>query len=433
MSFLLKTRKLYSVFNKHAQRPLILASCLHNHTNFQGDYVYVLDKAFLRDDMTNTTPNILSKVGRNLHLCKNHPLSILRTKIQEHVYADYRTRWGGPMFTMVDYLSPVVTVEQNFDSLLVPIDHVSRAKNDNYYINTEFLLRAHTSAHQRDLIKTGLDAFLVTGDVYRRDEIDMCHYPVFHQMEGVRLFSQHELFSQYKEPMEIFDKSKTKTPEKQAVHTLEAVKLVEFNLKQTLVRIVEYLCGEGVGMRWVDAYFPFTHPSWELEVQFEGEWLELLGCGVMEHDILINGGAEHKIGWAFGIGLERLAMKLFNIPDIRLFWSEDPRFAAQFEEHTISEFKPFSKYPPTYKDVAFWITKDFSPNNLFDVIRGIAGDIVEKVELIDQFIHPKTQQESHCYRITYRSMDKTFTDEEINGIQDKVRKEVERTLNLELR
>lgn len=92
-----------------------------------------------------------------------------------------------------------------------------------------------------------------------------------------------------------------------------------------------------------------------------------------------QGGAEHKIGWAFGIGLERLAMKLFNIPDIRLFWSEDPRFLSQFQENTISEFKSFSKYPPTYKDVAFWITKDFSPNNLFDVVRGSAGDIVEKV------------------------------------------------------
>ena len=56
-----------------------------------------------------------------------------------------------------------------------------------------------------------------------------------------------------------------------------------------LVRMVEHLCGEGVEMRWIGAYFPFTHPSWELEVQFEGEWLELVGCGVMEHDILVNG------------------------------------------------------------------------------------------------------------------------------------------------
>ena len=67
------------------------------------------------------------------------------------------------------------------------------------------------------------------------------------------------------------------------------MKLVEYNLKQMLVRMVEYLWGEGMEMRWIDAYFPFTHPSWELEVQFEGEWLELLGCGIMEHDILVNG------------------------------------------------------------------------------------------------------------------------------------------------
>ena len=92
------------------------------------------------------------------------------------------------------------------------------------------------------------------------------------------------------------------------------------------------------------------------------------------------GGAERKIGWAFGIGLERLAMRLFKIPDIRLFWSEDPRFISQFAENEVVEFKPFSKYPPTYKDMAFWVPEDFSANNLFDVVRGVAGDIVEKVQ-----------------------------------------------------
>lgn len=199
MSIILKTRTFSTFLNKRFQngRPFF-AACLHSKAHVDSDQVQLFDKMYPRDDMTNVTSNILSKVGRRLHLCTNHPLNILRERIQEHVYADYRTRWGGPMFTMADYLSPVVTVEQNFDSLLVSKDHVSRAKNDNYYINAEYLLRAHTSAHQRDLIKTGLDAFLVTGDVYRRDEIDMCHYPVFHQMEGVRLFSQHELFSQHK-------------------------------------------------------------------------------------------------------------------------------------------------------------------------------------------------------------------------------------------
>ena len=176
---------------------LLYAACFHKDAHVDNDYVRLLGKTYKRDGMTNVTANLLSKVGRNLHHFKDHPLQILRKSIQDHVYADYRTRWGGPLFTMVDYLPPVVTTEQNFDSLLVDKDHVSRAKSDNYYINSEYLLRAHTSAHQRDLIKIGLDAFLVTGDVYRRDEIDSCHYPIFHQMEGVRLFSQHEIFAEF--------------------------------------------------------------------------------------------------------------------------------------------------------------------------------------------------------------------------------------------
>merc|ERR1719411_1896460 len=98
-----------------------------------------------------------------------------------------------PLFSVHEDLSPIVTIEQNFDSLLVPNDHVSRAKSDSYYVNKEYMLRAHTSAHQRDLVKMGLDNFLVVGDVYRRDEIDSTHYPVFHQIEGVRLVNETDL------------------------------------------------------------------------------------------------------------------------------------------------------------------------------------------------------------------------------------------------
>ena len=101
--------------------------------------------------------------------------------------------------------------------------------------------------------------------------------------------------------------------------------------------------------------------------------------------LLFKGGASDKIGWAFGLGLERIAMKMFDIPDIRLFWSEDERFINQFKNGIDVKFKPFSKYPPTYKDISFWINESFSPNDLFEVIRSTAGDIVEEVHIHKKF------------------------------------------------
>ena len=155
--------------------------------------VEILGETYRIDEHTNVTPKILEKVGTNLHNQRHHPLNLIRKRIENFFYKNYLNRWRNPMFSVYDSLSPVVTVEQNFDSLLVPPDHVCRSVSDNYYINKDQLLRAHTSAHQRDLVKSGLDAFLVVGDVYRRDTIDKSHFPVFHQMEGVRLFTAEEV------------------------------------------------------------------------------------------------------------------------------------------------------------------------------------------------------------------------------------------------
>ena len=102
----------------------------------------------------------------------HHPLCIIKERIRDHFYGSFLNRRGNPLFSIYDNLSPIVTVQQNFDSVLVPKDHVSRKKGDNYYINRDYMLRAHTSAHQHELVRSGLDAFLVAGDVYRRDEID---------------------------------------------------------------------------------------------------------------------------------------------------------------------------------------------------------------------------------------------------------------------
>ncbi|KAI6074890.1 Phenylalanine--tRNA ligase, mitochondrial [Aix galericulata] len=154
--------------------------------------VELLGKSYPQDDYSNVTEKILSKVGKNLHNKKHHPLWLIKEQVKDHFYKQYTGRRGTPLFSVYDGLSPVVTVQQNFDSLLIPQNHASRKKEDNYYLNRDHMLRAHTSAHQWDLIHSGLDAFLAVGDVYRRDTIDNTHYPVFHQMEGVRLFSCHE-------------------------------------------------------------------------------------------------------------------------------------------------------------------------------------------------------------------------------------------------
>ena len=205
---------------------------------------------------------------------------------------------------------------------------------------------------------------------------------------------------------------------------------------------------EPLRVRWIEAYFPFTSPSWELEVFWQGDWLELLGCGVVKQQLCVNAGVPDQIGWAFGVGLERVAMLLFSIPDIRLFWSQNPRFLSQFTTlDTVKRFVPFSKYPECYKDVAFWLrsssssaggglksnAQDFHENDFMEVVRDVAGDLVEDVKLLDEFSHPQTGRKSLCYRINYRSLERTLTNEEVNGLHDSLSEGLVGKLGVELR
>jgi len=180
------------------------------------------DRSYKRDNFTNVSPKILSLIGRNLHRQKQHPLCLIKERIVDYMYKKYRGNRGNPLFSVHEQMDPVVSLHQNFDSLLVPKDHVSRNKSDSYYINSENMLRAHTSAHQTDLIKMGLDNFLAVGDVYRRDEIDKTHYPVFHQMEGVRLIDRIELDKLVNSSSVQLFEAGDRTEYKQGVHTLDA-------------------------------------------------------------------------------------------------------------------------------------------------------------------------------------------------------------------
>ena len=154
----------------------------------------------------------------------------------------------------------------------------------------------------------------------------------------------------------------------------------------------------------------------------------------MQQQILDANGREGDKAWAFGLGLERLAMILFDIPDIRLFWSDDKRFTSQFKEENMNvKFVSYSKFPPVFKDMSFWTSEKFTENNLCSVVRDVAGDLAEEVKLIDAFTHPKTGKESECYRITYRSMERSLTNEEVDALQEVVRSKSVETLGVELR
>ena len=363
---------------------------------------YAIPERYLSDHPNNNVPpHIAALVGKGLHTRPDHPIGIIRAKIQEY-FASLPVD-----FTVYDAEDPIVTMTQCFDDLRIPPDHPGRSPSDTYYIDDKTLLRTHTSAHQSEHLRSGADAFLCAGDVYRRDEIDSSHYPAFHQLEAVRLFPTEEMSA----ADGLTGDEWTSSP--------ECAKIAD-DLKATLEGLMDHLFGE-TEKKWSEDYFPFTTPSLELEIKYEGEWLEVLGCGVIHEEVLQMADRPDRRGWAFGLGLERLAMILFEIPDIRLFWTEDERFHSQFKEGEIKKFQSYSKYPPVYKDIAFWIPENFVENDFFEMARGIAGDIVERMELIDEFTNPKKGKTSKCFRITYRSMDRSLTNEEVDALQDELR------------
>lgn len=342
----------------------------------------------------NLTKSIEEKLKRKLHLVSNHPVEIVKRKVYEATQCP----------VILEDLDSAVSTADNFDALRIPIDHPSRRVTDTYYLNEDTVIRTHTTAHLPTLAREH-SYYLVVGDVARKDTIDSTHYPVFSQVDAYR---------------------ETDTPHEDLIRDLSAI-------IETLFPGKEY--------RFSPDYFPFTINSIEAEVKFGDRWIEILGGGTVHPDIMEALGKAGQTAYAYGLGLDRLAMILFDIPDIRLLWSEDARFLAQFSSGEIVKYKPYSDQPPCIKDMAFWI-EDASEisdeewsgyNDMCEVIREVAGSLVESVVLIDSFYHPKKERHSHCYRVTYRSFDRALTHEEINDIQDTVRVQMSEKMKVTLR
>jgi len=237
--------------------------------------------------------------GRRRPLGKLHPL----TQVTEEIVRSFR-KIG---FAVAD--GPEVETEYYcFDALNTPDDHPARDVQDTFYLDgtDRQLLRTHTSSVQIRAMKKQAPPvrIIVPGRVYRRDTPDATHNPTFHQIEGLYVDRQ----------------------------------VTVGDLKGTVEFVFQQLLGGETKIRFRPHYFSYTEPSFEIDFsntltrKMGREWLEIAGCGMVHPQVFENVGYDPEIwtGWAFGFGIERIAMIRYGIHDIRLFYENDLRFLAQF-------------------------------------------------------------------------------------------------------
>ncbi len=308
----------------------------------------------------------------------------------------------------------IVPTQILFDLFNMGIEHPARSKSDTYYVDEEHVLRTHDTVFwyyylnhpeikKRIANKETIGA-LCHGKVYRKDEIDARHMNVFHQFGGLYLAA---------------DDKQTITPE---------------DLKNTLSDIARAVFGNEVQFRFYDHNFPYTDPSFEMEAFINDRWIEMLGCGMARKSVLKEMGLEGYHGWAFGFGLERLAIASMDLPDIRLLWSSDSRVKGQLKLG--QKYKEVSKFPPVVRDISFVVPNTFVPNDYFDLIREVGGEMVEDVELIDKYENAEKFGEgklSYTYRVTYRHLEKTLTNEEVNAVHAKLEERTEKEFGGQVR
>jgi phenylalanyl-tRNA synthetase alpha chain len=234
--------------------------------------------------------------GRGLPVGRAHPISQTLARIEKLF-----VNWG---FEVCD--GPEIEDDyHNFEALNIPAHHPARAMHDTFYFGDGTLLRTHTSPVQVRVMETRQPPLriIAPGRVYRCD-YDQTHSPMFHQVEGF-LIDEHVTMGDLK------------------------------GVLQAFLRL--FFDDENLQMRFRPSYFPFTEPSAEVDIKLESEhgvsdWLEVLGCGMVHPKVLANVGidADRYNGFAFGLGVERLAMLRFGVNDLRLFFENDLQFLRQF-------------------------------------------------------------------------------------------------------
>ena len=335
------------------------------------------------------------------------PVKIINDKILELPrFAD---------FDIVD-IPTIVTVEDDFDLLNTPKDHPSRRETDTYYLDDTHILRTQMTVmwpyYFRDkevlerLKKDGEVGSLSPGIVFRKDEIDKKHFPAFHQTDFLFVCRKDK-----------------------RIITLKELQDVQADAVKAIFGDIEF--------RFLVDTFPFTDPSTQVEINWGGNWIEVTGAGLVHPNCLKNFGLDPEVynGWAGTFGLDRVAMIKMGIPDIRILWSADPRITSQFKDIN-SKYKEVSKFPETSRDISFIIDKGINLNNYYEIIRDYADNLIEEVRLVDSYENEEKfgkDKKSYTFHIVYRSPERTLTNDEINRIQDEIRKKTQEELSATIR
>ena len=223
------------------------------------------------------------------------------THILEQTFNDIKKIFSDIGFS-ISYGPEIDDEYHNFTALNVPEHHPARDMQDTFFVDKDIVLRTHTSNVQIHLMeeKDPPFRFIVPGRVYRNESISYKSYCLFHQVEGL-FVDKNVSFAQLKGCLEYF---------------------------------VKKMFGSDRKMRWRPSYFPFTEPSAEVDIWDEqrNQWMEILGCGMVDPEVFNSVNYDPKIwrGYAFGMGVERIAMLKYGIEDIRLFYGGDIRFLRQF-------------------------------------------------------------------------------------------------------
>ncbi|MDP2933380.1 MAG: hypothetical protein Q8N81_04590 [bacterium] len=325
---------------------------------------------------------------------------------------------ASPYFKDLDVIQTpeILPADISFDLFDFPADHPARSKSDTYYVDEKNILRTHTTTMwyyylndegvKKRIAENKPVGCFCFGKVYRKDEIDRRHMNVFHQIDGWYLAPKAQ-----------------KTIGKQ-------------DLEDALGNIAKAVFGPEVKYRLNPDTFPYTEPSLEMEVEISGRWVEVVGCGVVKGSVLEKLGVDSSnyTGWAFGFGLERLAIASMDLPDIRLLWSDDERVKKQLKlGHTVVAPSP---YPPITRDISFIVDKSFVPNDYFDLIREVGKDLVEEVSLLDRYEDEAKfgkGKVSYTYHVVYRSPERTLRVEEVEPLQNKLYEVTKQMYHAQLR